>query len=327
MQIAKLSDSFAGNRPSFIVNTIVLIGIMGLYLVAGALILIVTGIGSSGEQVSGLTPALVSRHLASIRLAQACGQILVLAIPVILLSAFHTGSGNPFSRKSLAFLGVGRIPDGKMLLLGVSGIFLLQPLLQTISSFEQLFLWPALGKAGMEVLRQQEQMDAFIRELARVRSVPEFFLVIFVLALTPAICEELLFRGYIQQNYTRSMSSGNAVMLTGVVFAFFHMSAFNILSLALLGWFIGYIYAKTGNLAVPAFVHFVNNLAALLVFFFTEGTGPDSVSHPEKVIYSVWWWLFLAGSLYLFMILLRRLSSENVTKGLALEDNRVDPEK
>jgi uncharacterized protein len=327
MQNAQLSDSFAGNRPSFIVNTIVLIGIMGLYLVAGALILMVTGIGSSGEQVSGLTPALVSRHLASIRLAQACGQILVLAIPVILLSAFHTGSGNPFSRKSLAFLGVGRIPDGKMLLLGVSGIFLLQPLLQTISSLEQLFLWPALGKAGMEVLRQQEQMDAFIRELARVRSVPEFFLVIFVLALTPAICEELLFRGYIQQNYTRSMSSGNAVMLTGVVFAFFHMSAFNILSLALLGWFIGYIYAKTGNLAVSAFVHFVNNLAALLVFFFTEGTGPDSVSHPEKVIYSVWWWLFLAGSLYLFMILLRRVSSENITKALALEDNRVDPEK
>ncbi|NTW81751.1 MAG: CPBP family intramembrane metalloprotease [Chlorobiaceae bacterium] len=315
MQNVQLSDSFAGKRPSFIVNTIVLIGIMALYLVAGAMILIVTGIGSSGEQVSGLTPELVSRHLASIRLAQVFGQIIVLAIPVILLSAFHTGSGNPFSRKSLAFLGVGRIPDGKVLLLGVSGIFLLQPLLHTISSLEQLFLWPALGKAGTEVLRQQEQMDAFIRELAQVHSVPEFFLVIFVLALTPAICEELLFRGYVQQNYTRSMSSGNAVLLTGVVFAFFHMSAFNILSLALLGWFIGYIYAKTGNLAVPAFVHFVNNLAALLVLFFTEGTGPDSVSNPEKVIYSVWWWLFLAGSLYLFMTVVRRLSSENVTKG------------
>ena len=302
MQKLFFADPFAARRPKFLANTLFLIAVMLLYpLVGGLLFLFVSG--GSQEPVSLLH--LDKSMLSAIRLIQAVGQIFLLALPVIVLAGWHTRHDRSFFSGSLAFLGIGRPLDIGSAALAVGGIFLLQPLLYTITAFQDYALWPALGSAGKEVIRQRDLMESFIRELALVRSVPEFFSVVFVLALTPAVCEELHFRGYIQQNYTRSLSSGGAIMLTGSIFAFFHLSAANLLPLALLGWYIGYIYARTGNLAVPFVVHLVNNLAALLLLFFTEGRSLDGAIASTAVLGSPWWWLVVAGSLWLFVMVLR----------------------
>jgi membrane protease YdiL (CAAX protease family) len=301
-------DPFAGKRPSFLFNTIVLAIMMALYLLSGQVLLFV--LGESGTDAAVLfSPASARRMFSSILLVQGGAQLLLLALPVLLLAAMHTRSRNPFSGGSLAFLGIGALPDARAVFLAVAGIFLLQPLLHTVSSLQELYLWPALGDAGAAVVSQQQQMDAFIRELAQARSVPGFLAVAFVLAIVPALSEELLFRGYIQKNYAATVSPRFAVILTGLAFAFFHLSPANLLPLALLGWFIGYIYAQSGNLSVPVLVHFVNNLAALTTLFFTGGSASaPEVSQPERLLGSTWWWGGVAVSLLLFMAVLRRFS-------------------
>jgi len=303
MQVISSFDPFAARRLTFIANTLFLIGIMVLYPLAGALLFSFVNAGVSLSHVD-------RTMLPSMRIIQACGQILVLAVPVILLAARHTGRKNPFSLESLAFLGIRRDFNLGAAGLAVGGIFLLQPLLYTINALQDLYLWPALGTAGTEVVRQRDLMDSFISELALVRSVPEFISVAVVLAVIPAVCEELLFRGYIQQNYIRSMCSSGAVLLTGCVFAFFHMSAANLVPLVLLGWYIGYIYSKTGNLAVPFFVHFVNNFVALLLLLLTASGNLPSQVHPEFLLEALWWWLFVGGSLLLFVMVVWRFSAD-----------------
>jgi uncharacterized protein len=304
MQIFFSSDPFAARRPTFFANTLFLIAVMVLYPIAGALLFSFVG---GGSEAAFSLSHIDSSMLSSIRLIQAVGQILVLAFPVLLLAGWHTGRNHLFSRDRFAFLGIHRSVDFSAVAFAVAGIFLLQPLLYTITLFQDHYLWPLLGTAGQEVVHQRDLMESFIKELALVRSVPEFFAVAFVLAFTPAICEELLFRGYIQQNYTRSLSSGSAVLLTGVIFALFHLSAANLLPLALLGWYIGYIYAITGNLAISFFVHFVNNLAALLFLLFSGLPGFARTFDSEHVLLSPWWWVVVAGSLLLFMMVLWRL--------------------
>ena len=306
MQAFSGSDPFATRRLSFLPNTFFLIGIMVLYPLAGAvLFLFINGSGQEGLSLLHIDRSM----LPSIRMIQAFGQIVVLALPVILLSAWHTGRKNPFSLESLAFLGIRRDFNIGATALAVGGIFFLQPLLYTITAAQDLYLWPSLGTAGAEVVRQRDTMESFIRELALARSAQEFFLVAFLLAVTPAVCEELLFRGYIQQNYSRSMSSGSAVLLTGCVFAFFHLSAANLVPLCLLGWYIGYIYSKTGNLAVPFCVHFANNFAALLLLLFSERGGMASQVQAELLLHAVWWWLVVAGSLLLLGMVVLRFSA------------------
>jgi len=316
MQTFSFSDSFAARRPTLAFNTLLLITLMLLYPLAGSLLFsMVTGGLQQGAAL--LHPDRSTIPL--LRLVQSVGQLLMLAFPVICLSAWHTGTRNPFSRDSLAFLGIQRGVDFGTVALALGGIFLLQPLLYTITALQDLYLWPSFGDAGKEVIRQRETMELFLKELARVRSLPEFLQVAFVLALTPAVCEEMLFRGYIQQNYSHSISSGGAVLLTGLVFAFFHLSAANLLPLALLGWYIGYIYSKTGNLAVPVAVHLINNLAALLFLLFAEGSGSRMILRIDSLLDAPWWWLVVAVSLLLLVMVVRRFSALSISGHAVLE--------
>ncbi len=297
-------DLFASRRLSFTVNTLYLIAVMLLYpIVGGVLFSFVSG----GSEAAFSLSTIARSQLPSIRFIQAVGQILVLALPVLLLAGWHTDKKNPFAPQSLAFLGIGKPLHFGMAALVVGGIFLLQPLLYTITAVQDYYLWPSLGPYGAEVVQTRDVMDGFIKQLAQAGTVSEYLSVIVVFAVTPALCEELFFRGYIQQNYTRSLSSGYAVVLTGFIFALFHLSMANLLPLALLGWYIGYIYAVTGNLASAFLVHFVNNLAALLFLFFTEGSDPGMALASKALVGSPWWWLVVAGSIVLFVMVLRRL--------------------
>jgi len=298
-----LPDRFTANRPSFFINTAFLLGVMVLYPVAGVLLFSLAG-GSAAAVTGG---GAVGGMLWQLRGVQAVGQLLVLALPVLVLSAVHVRR-RLFSPESFGFLGLQGGVDWRLAVFGVAGVFLLQPLLYTIAGVQNLFLWPALGEAGAEVVRQRAVMEGFIAELAGAHSVVEFLAVVAVLALVPAVSEELLFRGYVQGNYAASMRPWYAVLLTGTMFAFFHMSAANLVPLALLGYYIGYIYFKSGNLAVPMSVHFVNNLAALLLLVIGSGSavaGPE----PELLLLMPWWWVAVPLSLLLFVIVMRRFSS------------------
>ena len=312
MQTFSFSDHFAAKRPSFFTNTFVLISIMVLYPIAGAVLF---SLVDGGHQASSALLHPLRGMLPLLRMIQSVGQILVLALPVLLLAGLHTGKKNPFSPESLAFLGIRRRVDIGAVAFAVSGIFLLQPLLYSVTALQDIYLWPSLGNAGAEVVRQRDVMDVFIKELAQVGTFPEFLSVVFVFALTPAVCEELFFRGYIQQNYNHSMSTGRAILLTGCVFAFFHLSAANLLPLALLGCYIGYIYSRTGNIAFPFFIHLANNLAALLLLLFSGRGDLILASHPENFLNTPLWWFFVAGSLLLFIKVLLLFSAPLFTEG------------
>jgi len=187
---------------------------MVLYPVAGALLFSLAG-GASLPEGAG-----IGVMLGELRAVQAAGQLLVLALPVLVLAAWHVRR-RLLSRAIFGFLGVGGRVDFRLVGLAVAGVFMLQPLLYTIAGLQNLFLWPALGEAGAEVVRQRVVMDAFLSELAYAGSLQEFLVVAGVLALVPAVSEELLFRGYVQGNYAASMRSSAAVLLTGTMFVLF----------------------------------------------------------------------------------------------------------
>ena len=56
-----------------------------------------------------------------------------------------------------------------------------------------------------------------------------------VVALTPAICEEVLFRGTVQHAFEKKMRLRWAFLLTGAIFSFFHLNPVTFIPLALLG--------------------------------------------------------------------------------------------
>lgn len=88
-----------------------------------------------------------------------------------------------------------------------------------------------------------------------------------VLAATPALCEEVVFRGVLLSS-TRSLEPWRAVLLNGVVFGAFHLSfqaPVRFLPTAWLGIVMAWAVLRTGSLATGILMHFLNNATIVLL--------------------------------------------------------------
>lgn len=100
-----------------------------------------------------------------------------------------------------------------------------------------------------------------LEELVTADSPARLAWLLFALAATPAICEEVVFRGVLLAG-TRELSPWRMVLLNGVVFGAFHLSLSTVvrfLPTALLGCVIAWAVWRTGSIWVGVVMHFFNN--------------------------------------------------------------------
>jgi uncharacterized protein len=126
-----------------------------------------------------------------------------------------------------------------------------------------------------------------------------------VIAVTPAIGEELLFRGAFMQIFYRLFGNriNIAVFVVAFLFSAMHMQAYNFLAMLLIGAIFGYLYYWSGNIMVSIWAHFLNN-ALVVVFCYLYTLNPgleifaiDYEFGPVSAIISAF---VLAGALYGF---------------------------
>ncbi len=79
------------------------------------------------------------------------------------------------------------------------------------------------------------------------------------IALAPAICEELAFRGFILSGLQRSGRNWLAIMISAVVFGLIHMIPQQQFNGALLGIVLGLLAVRSGSLLPAVLFHFINN--------------------------------------------------------------------
>jgi membrane protease YdiL (CAAX protease family) len=92
-----------------------------------------------------------------------------------------------------------------------------------------------------------------------------FLLMLVVIAVIPAVGEELVFRGMIQTEMVRAVRNPHlGIWLTAAFFSAFHMQFFGFVPRLLIGAFLGYLYFWSGNLWYPIIAHFFNNGLQLL---------------------------------------------------------------
>ncbi|MES2388967.1 MAG: CPBP family intramembrane glutamic endopeptidase [Bacteroidota bacterium] len=112
-------------------------------------------------------------------------------------------------------------------------------------------------------------------------SLPELALGMLVVAVIPAIGEELFFRGVLQTRLRLLTGNVHAgIWLSAFLFSAIHMQFFGFVPRMLLGLMFGYIYAGSGNLVLPMIAHFVNNGLTLLSMYLYKhkliSLDPDS---------------------------------------------------
>lgn len=93
-----------------------------------------------------------------------------------------------------------------------------------------------------------------------------------IVAVSPAICEEALVRGFILSSFSSLKNKWLIVLIVGVLFGIFHLDPYRFLPTAILGMTLSYIMVETKNILLPAIYHFVNNGFSVLSSFLTTGS-------------------------------------------------------
>jgi len=110
-----------------------------------------------------------------------------------------------------------------------------------------------------------------------------------LIALLPAIGEELLFRGLLQRQFTElSKNPHVGIWLAAFLFSFMHFQFFGFFPRLILGVLLGYIYYFSRSLWLPILGHFANNALAVIFYYLSStnqiSTKADEIgSQPDEI--------------------------------------------
>ena len=195
-----------------------------------------------------------------------------------------------------------------------------------------LSLWPfayelelqAISPARIEIMK-----DLFKQIKTMLDAIP-LPAKLLALAVIPAVCEELFFRGYLLTALRTGMSTPLAIILSGILFGLFHVIVMDSLFFerfvptSFLGVILGWVCYRTGSVLPGMLLHTLHNGLLLSVSSFTKelatlGIGTETQEHLPTL------WLAGAGITVVVAILLMVLGTAGVVEKNAVTEPKFLP--
>ena len=192
--------------------------------------------------------------------ANTVGQFVAFGLLTWLVARIHTA-------RPAAFLRL-RAPSGGSLGWSALGWACLYPAVIWTGQLNQSIPLP-------EWLRAMEQAQVDMIEGLLLGGELNVVFLFIALALTPALCEELLFRGYLQRQVERGWGTVASIVVIGVLFGLYHLRLSQVIPLSLLGIYMGFAVWATGSLWSGVLVHLLNNGLAVVASAVARGEGVD----------------------------------------------------
>lgn len=234
------------------------------------------------------------------KLYQLINQFGIFIFPVIIYGFFVSSSTTDYLKL--------RKPKLISVLISVLMVFTILPFINYLSGLNEQLVLPNFLSGIEEWMKSKELQASLLTEnFLKTSTIKGLLLNILIVAILPAIGEELLFRGIIQrlmQELTKNIHL--AVIISAIIFSAFHIQFYGFLPRFLLGVMLGYMFVFTGSLWVPIIAHFINNFASVLVYFLhyngflkismeNFGATPNPVYIIGSLLITVW----LLGIIYI----------------------------
>lgn len=182
----------------------------------------------------------------------------------------------------IAFLAILRFTQERFEDVINIGRLKLKPLLYTFMLFIigmavlPLMTWlnKPLGQLLPASALENEAYRDSVNQSMMVQDDPiQFGFVFIIMSILPAICEELVFRGYLLKKMFQSgMGMHTAVALSSAIFALTHFQPLKFLPMFFLGLCLGYVYTYFKNIKYSIILHFLIN-GSQIVMAYLVGTG------------------------------------------------------
>ena len=198
-----------------------------------------------------------------LKIGQGISSVFLFVVPPIVYY-FITRKAYP-----MRDLGFRRLASPWWLLLaGVALMFVSLPVTVQLNTWNQgMKLGGVFESIETWMKTLEETAAAATEKMLNVDTVGGLIINLFIIALIPAIGEELTFRGVLQQSLTRKMNPHVAIILSAALFSFIHFQFYGFLPRMFLGVLLGYMFYITGSLWTSILMHFVNNGTAVVLYY------------------------------------------------------------
>lgn len=170
------------------------------------------------------------------------------------------------------------------------------PAINLLSDLNQQMTLPAFLEPLEQWMKTSEESAKILTEqFLNVTTFGGLIINLLLMALLPAVAEELTFRGVLQRLFQPSTSRSNttcpestppreatqptqrgthlAIWCSAILFSAIHMQFYGFVPRMLMGALFGYMLVWTGSLWVPILMHFTNNAMAVILYFVALRAG------------------------------------------------------
>lgn len=190
-------------------------------------------------------------------------QTIVLFGVTALVGVWFTERVNPFNQMSLN--------RGLSLKQGLVAFFFAVaalPLISMLAEWNKGMELPSFLASVEEIMRQMEESAlAMTEKFLNTSSFGMMIVNLFVMALLPAVCEEMMFRGWLQRVLGNRLNYHVAIWVSAFIFSAIHFQFYGFVPRMIIGAALGYLYCYTGSLWASIIAHFTNNAAAVITAF------------------------------------------------------------
>ncbi|CAN5461778.1 hypothetical protein BH11BAC1_BH11BAC1_01830 [soil metagenome] len=274
----QLKAMWANNSPAskFLLTIgMVIIGAFLFSLVAFGLCAVVYGIDPT--QLEGLLSDLDNPlTIPVLKLIQTVSEIGTFILPAIFVA--YT-----FDQSAMGYLHL----DKKVNWITVAAVFAMLiaavPVINFLGELNSRMVLPSwLAGVERQMKESEEQAARLTEKFLEIKSPFQFGYAMIMVAVLPALGEELLFRGILQRIFSEwSGNKHTGIWATAILFSAMHMQFYGFVPRMLLGVLLGYLFVWSGSLWLPVLAHFINNGAAVIAsYLYKENSisiNPDTI--------------------------------------------------
>jgi uncharacterized protein len=233
------------------------------------------------------------------RLVNVFSSILIWGVPAFAVAIIS-------GKDPAGQLGCNEILSGKQTFFVV--LMIVAAVILTGALAELNHMIPVPEKAAMKFQQWEDQYNKNVMGIANMKTTNDYIFSLMVLALVPALFEELFFRGVLQQTMigiTKNAFAG--IFITSFIFSAIHGSFYGFLPRLFLGLMLGYIFYYSKNLWLSIIAHFLNNAFGVTVLYNLSRSGKLTPEAMEES-YPLYYGLIGAAAIVLLFIAFRKES-------------------
>ncbi len=248
-----------------IVQLIILTAICGMsaLIFSGVAIILVMGLFSEVNLVDMMSINEAS-NINALKVFQISSSIGLFIVSAYIFAWLRKGNPNRYLKMDMS-------PKPIFILLGIASLFALSPAITVLVEWNESIALPDF-LAGLEqwMIEKEKAAEVILEAFMEMPQIQDLMVNLLMIGILPAIGEELLFRGVIQQLFKDITKNVHiAIWATAILFSAMHLQFYGFFPRMALGVLFGYFFYWSGSIWVPIIAHLVfNGLQVLMTYLY-----------------------------------------------------------